>query len=420
MNRITSAKKAMSLSIVASILASVIFVAPRQLSADDEVYVDFGKYNSDDDYIGQQILLNNYSGYDYEFKSVSEQGWINSNAVPVNNQPDDESEISFVLDYASHIAVIGEDTGLSSGWTKILYEGTAGYVRTDYLSDSILLIDDDSYLYLNDTAELFAEPSVTNEPALSLEQNTRLRKIGHNDEWTKVEHEGQYYYISPARCSSNMLFTEEAKTLYASRAVTLKTQPISLDEYNSNVEIPLEGEIQQVGYNKEWIRVNYEDNIYYVLSAYTVPYKTKAKSQSRPNSYTLTLGASECTGDAAIVVQTAYSFLDADYVWGAATPTQMDCSGLTMQCYAKVGINLPHRAMDQARYGRDVMDEELKPGDLLMFGSRGSNHISHVGMYVGDGMMIHAANSKQGVIASDLNNYLKYGGSLKAARRFIE
>lgn len=420
MNRIITVKKVMSLSVAASILASVAFVVPKRLTADDDVIVNLNKYNSDDIFLEQQILLNNLASYNYEFKSVSENSWINSNAVPVKENPDDESETSCVLDYASRITTIGKDVGLSSGWTKILFEGTTGYVRTEYLSDTILLIEDDSYLYLNDTTDFFTEPDDTAAPVLSLEQNTRLRKIGHNDEWTKVEYEGQYYYISPNFCSTNMIFTGENKTVYASRTVNLKTRPISSDEYNSGIEIPYEGELQQVGYNKEWIRVIHDGYYYYVMSAYTVPYKTKARSQSQPNSYTITLGASECTGDVATVVETAYSFLNAKYVWGAATPTAMDCSGLTMQCYAAVGISLPHQSSQQANYGRDVMNEELKPGDLLMFSSRGSSRISHVAMYVGDGMMIHAANSKQGVIASDLNNYLRYGGTLQAARRFIE
>lgn len=418
MNHLFTRKKIMALSIVAAIIASIPIVSPRRFSDDEEVIVNLSQFNSDDSFLEQQVVLNNLSGYDYEFTNVQEDNWINSNAVSMKSQPDDEAEAICVLDYTTHVLTVGKDIGLSSGWSKILFEGRTGYVRTDYLEDTILLFDDDTYLYLNDTTEFFSEPDSSGEVVLTLEQNTRLRKIGHNEEWTKVEYEGSYYYVNPSFCSSNMIFTEGNKTLYASRAVALKTRPINSDEYNSDIEVAVEDELHQVGYNKEWSRLIYNDHYYYILSAYTVPYKKKAQAHS--NSYTLTLGASECTGDVATVVQAAYDFLDASYVWGAASPTETDCSGLTMQCYAKVGIKLPHKAALQARYGRDVMNEELKPGDLLMFGSRGSGYITHVGMYVGDGMMIHAANSTYGVIASDLNRYLQHGGELKAARRFIE
>jgi peptidoglycan DL-endopeptidase CwlO len=74
------------------------------------------------------------------------------------------------------------------------------------------------------------------------------------------------------------------------------------------------------------------------------------------------------------------------YVWGAAGPGSFDCSGLVMWSYAQVGISLDHFTGDQWNEGEHISRSQLQPGDLVFFFA----DISHVGMYVGDGMMIDA------------------------------
>jgi cell wall-associated NlpC family hydrolase len=76
------------------------------------------------------------------------------------------------------------------------------------------------------------------------------------------------------------------------------------------------------------------------------------------------------------------------YVWGAAGPGTFDCSGLVMWAYAQVGIALPHYTGSQWNSGVHVARSDLEPGDLLFFFA----NISHVGMYIGNGMMINAPN----------------------------
>lgn len=80
------------------------------------------------------------------------------------------------------------------------------------------------------------------------------------------------------------------------------------------------------------------------------------------------------------------------YVWGAAGPSNYDCSGLTMWAYAQVGISLPHSSRAQYGYGQTVAYGEWKTGDLLFYGSSAGS-IHHVAMYVGDGMLVHASQS---------------------------
>jgi cell wall-associated NlpC family hydrolase len=81
------------------------------------------------------------------------------------------------------------------------------------------------------------------------------------------------------------------------------------------------------------------------------------------------------------------------YVWGAAGPTSFDCSGLVMWAYAQIGISLPHFTGDQWNSGVHISRDELEPGDLVFF----FPDIGHVGIYVGNGMMVDAPTFGQDV-----------------------
>jgi cell wall-associated NlpC family hydrolase len=81
------------------------------------------------------------------------------------------------------------------------------------------------------------------------------------------------------------------------------------------------------------------------------------------------------------------------YVWGGAGPNDFDCSGLVMWAYGKVGISLPHFTGDQWNSGQHISRSQLEPGDLVFF----FPDISHVGLYVGDGLMLDAPTFGQPV-----------------------
>ncbi|MGW0813518.1 NlpC/P60 family protein [Streptomyces viridiviolaceus] len=91
---------------------------------------------------------------------------------------------------------------------------------------------------------------------------------------------------------------------------------------------------------------------------------------------------------AAAAVSYAHQKLGSPYVWGATGPDAFDCSGLIQAAYRAAGVSLPRTTYAQIDAGRRVARSELLPGDLVFFYSG----ISHVGIYVGDGQMIHAPN----------------------------
>lgn len=89
---------------------------------------------------------------------------------------------------------------------------------------------------------------------------------------------------------------------------------------------------------------------------------------------------------AAKVINFAEAQIGKPYVWGATGPDSYDCSGLTQDAWKAAGISLPRTTWDQVKIGTTVKTADAKPGDLVFF----YDDISHVGIYIGDGKMIHA------------------------------
>jgi cell wall-associated NlpC family hydrolase len=96
--------------------------------------------------------------------------------------------------------------------------------------------------------------------------------------------------------------------------------------------------------------------------------------------------ANAVSGRAGTALRYAVKQIGDRYVWGAAGPIRWDCSGLTMRAYEQAGVRLPHSSRAQYGYGRSIARANLQPGDLVFFGSP----ISHVGIYIGQGKMVHA------------------------------
>jgi cell wall-associated NlpC family hydrolase len=105
-----------------------------------------------------------------------------------------------------------------------------------------------------------------------------------------------------------------------------------------------------------------------------------------PPPSTASVVAAAPSGAVADVVAAALAQVGDPYVWGGSGPDGFDCSGLTSYAYAAVGVPLPHSSRAQSELGVAVSRADLQPGDLVYFYSP----VSHVGLYIGDGLMVHA------------------------------
>jgi len=132
---------------------------------------------------------------------------------------------------------------------------------------------------------------------------------------------------------------------------------------------------------------------------------TAAGSGTAPPSNLPNPPASTLGGQAVAIAE---RYLGVPYVWGGASPSGFDCSGLTMYVYSQLGVSLPHNAAAQYYALPHVSESDLQPGDLVFF-----DGLNHVGIYIGGGSMIHAPHTGTVVQISSLSG----GGSYYGAAR---
>jgi cell wall-associated NlpC family hydrolase len=122
--------------------------------------------------------------------------------------------------------------------------------------------------------------------------------------------------------------------------------------------------------------------------------------------------ANGVSGRAGVALKYALKQIGDRYVFGAAGTVTWDCSGLTMRAFQAAGVSLPHSSAAQSRMGKKVALNALKPGDLLFYG----RPVSHVGIYLGGGKMVHAPRSGSRVKVASSGSLGKK--PLVGARRF--
>jgi len=124
-------------------------------------------------------------------------------------------------------------------------------------------------------------------------------------------------------------------------------------------------------------------------------------------------------GSAGGIVGLAYSLVGSPYVAGGTGPGGFDCSGFVQYVYAQNGIHVSRSSYTQAYDGYAVPYSEAQPGDILSWGTSMGN-ITHSALYVGNGMMIHATNPRQGVLLSNIAGWTNGSGTrVITVRRII-
>ncbi len=169
-------------------------------------------------------------------------------------------------------------------------------------------------------------------------------------------------------------------------------------------------EVTITGTTGDWTAITYDGQAGYVFSTYVAKGSMKAETAATAVPVGVKITGRE-------VADFALQYVGYNYRWGGASPsTGFDCSGFTSYVYKQFGYELNRVACDQAKNGKHVDNNKLKPGDILCFYSGGS-YIGHVGIYIGDNMFVHAANSSSGVITSSLTGYYATRGY--EARRIL-
>ena len=173
-----------------------------------------------------------------------------------------------------------------------------------------------------------------------------------------------------------------------------------------------------IGINNTWFKVIIGSQIGYIRSDFVdlteIPYENKA-SVNTPKFYrggkstgvapsAAALNGTSANSTADQIIATAKKYIGVPYLWGGTTPSGFDCSGFLQYVFRQNGINLLRTSKQQYTMGIWVSKANLQKGDLVFF-QTGSNGISHVGMYIGNGQFIHASSSNGVTISSLSNSY---------------
>jgi cell wall-associated NlpC family hydrolase len=234
---------------------------------------------------------------------------------------------------------------------------------------------------------------------------------------------GQWYHVSYNLTDGYM--HENYLTTYDRRNVELGYGSVNGNKvnvrsgpgtsYSSLTRANIGDQAYIIGFNNQWYKVIYNSQIGYIRSDYLnltqVPLENRASKQAplffkNGISTGVTPSASALqgtTGMAQKIISEAKMHLGVPYLWGGTTPKGFDCSGYVQYVFAKNGITLPRTTTEQYKIGTYVSKSKLQPGDLVFLQNTYREGISHVGIYIGDGKMIHASSSK-GVVISDLSS----------------
>lgn len=161
-----------------------------------------------------------------------------------------------------------------------------------------------------------------------------------------------------------------ADILNVRQSASLDAEIIGKLSYGSRVEV-----LETDG---EWTKIRYENEAAFVASQYV---------SAAPD-----LGSSVPLDSKRLDVleNIVQPLLGTPYILGGTTPNGFDCSGFTSYVFNQLGVKLPRTSEDQFHGGQSIPLEEAQPGDLLFYDSMGKGHISHVAIYMGNGMIVHA------------------------------
>ena len=329
----------------------------------------------------------------------------------------------------SSITVISKGSSIevlstSGNWVNAKYNGKTGYIYKDYVSNSTSTSNSETTQttkYVNTTAGLNVRtgPSTSYAKIATLSYGQSVNVLSTSNGWSKINYNGSTGYVSsqylqstkPSSSSSSET-SQTVKYVNTTSGLNMRTGPAT--SYAKITTIAYGQSVNVLSTSNGWSKINYSGSTGYVSSQYLQ--STKPSSSASSNS-----GSTSVSSSASSVIAYAKTLLGKPYVWGAQGPNSFDCSGFTYYVFKnKAGIVLPRTSSAQSKYGTSVSWSNLKAGDLMFFDTNGANNgqVSHVGLYIGNGQMIHASSSQRKIVITSVNTSY-YKNAFVNARRVL-
>lgn len=295
------------------------------------------------------------------------------------------------------VAYSGEEfsvIGTQGEWVKVKIGDSEGWLPSRYVD-----VTESTGFTSHDRVNFRKEANTDSEIIEELTVGTSFKVLEANGEWLKVKKGETEGYVSSLYVSDKAPVIEKVEEEV--QATSNETQ----SNTQNTTSRPSNNTSNNNSSNNSSSNNSSSNN------------NTSSKpSQDNNGSYN---PPSSNTSLAQAVVNLAYSKIGSPYVWGAEGPNAFDCSGLTSYVYRNAaGISLPRTSSAQAGYGKTVSKANLQPGDLVFFTTNGTGGVSHVGIYVGGGNMVHSPAPGQTVHVANINNSY-YGPRFVTAKRVL-
>ena len=338
-------------------------------------------------------------------------------ALNVRKGPSTSYSIITSLSNGTKVNVISS----SDGWSKITTGSTTGYVSNKYLSNSAPSSSSETsttkYVVASVGLNVRKGPSTSYAVVTTLTNGTKVTVKSTSNGWSKITSGGITGYVSSSYLSSSKPSTdndsssETSTTKYVDSNAGLNVRKGPGTSYSVITTLADGTKVTVKSTSNGWSKITTGNTTGYVSSSYLTSKKPSSGGSSSSDSSTST--------SASKLISYAKKFLGKPYVWGAQGPNGFDCSGFTYYVFKNsAGITLPRTSSMQSKYGTYVSKSNLKPGDLLFFDTVGSNNggVTHCGIYIGNGQMIHAASGQGKVVINNINSSYYVNAYVNARR----
>lgn len=267
-------------------------------------------------------------------------------------------------------------------------------------------------LYVKSTTlNLRSLPSTESEALFQFEFGAQVQCVGIIDDWMKVEYEDYVGFVKAEYTSTTVPYRDVNETVYVSSSkLNLRVEPSTDSEIL--LKLAKNTKLTRTAIGLEWSLVKTSaGKTGYVANEYLTTKAPVVRVVSTGGTMPAISDGSTVSGDAASIVAYAYSALGVPYVYASSSMSGFDCSGLTSWVYRQIGISISRSSSAYYNIGVAVDYANVQPGDIIAMDTRksdGKTSITHVGIYVGGGQMIHASSTNHKVVICSLANYLNY------------
>ena len=374
----------------------------------------------------RKIKYNSKIGYVYKdyisgaSSSTTTVKYVNaSTGLNVRKGPSTSYSVITKLSDGTKVNVIST----SGDWSKISTGSTTGYVSNKYLSNSASSSNSETTTtkYVNASVGLNVRkgPSTSYSVITKLANGTKVTVRSTSNGWSKITSGSVTGYVSSSYLSSTSTSSnsssnaETTTTKYVNTSAGLNVRKGPSTSYSIITKLANGTKVTVRSTSNGWSKITSGSVTGYVSSSYLSSSKPSSGSSSSSSS------SSSTSTSASKLISYAKKLLGKPYVWGAQGPNGFDCSGFTYYVFKNsAGITLPRTSSMQSKYGTYVSKSNLKPGDLLFFDTVGANNgvVTHCGIYIGNGQMIHAASGQGKVVINNINSSYYVNAYVNARR----